>query len=130
MTTQIINKDGKPEYAVVPIDEYHALLEVAEDLDDLVAFGSAVREMEVGYHELVPHEIAKRLVSGGQRPLKVWREHRGLTQADLATQAGISQAQIAQMESGKREGKVSVLRKLADALEIDLDDLVPARPHI
>jgi len=59
--------------------------------------------------------------------LKIWREYRGLTQTDLAAQAGLSQAQIAQMESGKREGKVLVLRKLADVLKIDLDDLVPAR---
>ncbi len=124
MTAQIIKKNGKPEYAVVPIDEYQALLEVAEDLDELLAFDSAVREMEVGYEELVPHEIAKRLVSG-ERPLKVWREYRGLTQAALAAQGGISQGQIAQMESGKREGKVSVIRKLADVLKVDLDDLVP-----
>jgi DNA-binding XRE family transcriptional regulator len=127
MTVQIIKKDGKPEYAVVPIDEYHRLLEVAEDLEELVAFDSAVREMEAGYDELVPQGIAKRLVSGGERPLKIWREYRGLTQADLASKAGISQAQIAQMESGKREGKVAVIRKLADALKVDLDDLVPGQ---
>jgi DNA-binding XRE family transcriptional regulator len=125
MTAQIIKKNGKPEYAVVPIDEYQALLEGAEDLDELLAFDRAVREMEVGYHELVPHEIAKRLVSG-ESPLKVWREYRGLTQAALAARGGISQGQIAQMESGKREGKVSVIRKLADVLAVDLDDLVPA----
>jgi len=127
MTAQIIEKNGKPEYAVVPIDEYQQLLEVEEDLDELIAFDSAVREMEAGYDELVPQGIAKRLVSGDERPLKIWREYRGLTQADLAAQAGLSQAQIAQMESGKREGKVLVLRKLADVLKIDLDDLVPAR---
>jgi len=127
MTAQIIEKNGKPEYAVVPIDEYQQLLEVEEDLDELIAFDSAVREMEAGYDELVPQGIAKRLVSGDERPLKIWREYRGLTQTDLAAQAGLSQAQIAQMESGKREGKVLVLRKLADVLKIDLDDLVPAR---
>ena len=127
MTAQIIEKNGKPEYAVVPIAEYQQLLEVAEDLDELIAFDSAVREMEAGYDDLVPQGIAKRLVSGNERPLKIWREYRGLTQTDLAAQAGLSQAQIAQMESGKREGKVLVLRKLADVLEIDLDDLVPAR---
>lgn len=127
MTAQIIEKNGKPEYAVVPITEYQQLLEVAEDLDELIAFDSAVREMEAGYDELVPQGIAKRLVSGNERPLKIWREYRGLTQTDLAAQAGLSQAQIAQMESGKREGKVLVLRKLADVLKIDLDDLVPAR---
>ncbi len=126
MTAQFIRKAGKPEYAVVPIDEYQQLLEAAEDLDELIAFDSAVREMQAGYDELVPQDIAKRLMSGDERPLKVWREYRGLTQTDLATKAGISQGQVAQMESGKRAGKVSVIRKLASALDVDLDDLVPA----
>lgn len=125
MSAQIIKKDGKPEYAVVPIDEYQVLLQASEDLDELLAFDNAVREMQAEYSDLVPHEIAKRLVSG-ERPLKVWREYRGLTQVELAAQANLSQGQIAQMESGKREGKVSVLRKLAQILEVNLDDLVPA----
>ena len=50
----------------MPIDEYQQLLEVAEDLDDLLAFDSAVSEMKAGYDELVPQEIAKRLVSGSE----------------------------------------------------------------
>ncbi len=36
MSAQIIEKNGKPEFAVVPIDEYQLLLEKAEELDDLV----------------------------------------------------------------------------------------------
>ena len=69
-------------------------------------------------------EIAKRLVGGKESPLKVWREFRGMTQEQLAEQAGISQGQVALIECGKREGKVSVLKGLANALNVDLDDLV------
>ena len=124
MSAQIIEKNGKAEFAVIPIDEYKLLLEKAEELDDVTAFDKAMYELEVGKDELVPAEIAKRLVSGKESPLKVWREFRGMTQEKLAEQAGISQGQVALIEGGKREGKVSVLKGLANALKVDLDDLV------
>lgn len=124
MSAQIIEKNGKAEFAVIPIDEYKLLLEKAEELDDVTAFDKAMHELEVGKDELVPAEIAKRLVSGKESPLKVWREFRGMTQEKLAEQAGISQGQVALIEGGKREGNVSVLKGLANALKVDLDDLV------
>ena len=124
MRAQIIEKNGKPEYAVVPIDEYNLLLEKAEELDDVTAFDKAIYELEVGQDELVPADIAKRLVSGKESSLKVWREFRGMTQEQLAELAGISQGQVALIEGRKREGKVSVLKGLANALNVDLDDLV------
>ena len=124
MRAQIIEKNGKPEYAVVPIDEYNLLLEKAEELDDVTAFDKAIYDLEVGQDELVPADIAKRLVSGKESSLKVWREFRGMTQEQLAELAGISQGQVALIEGRKREGKVSVLKGLANALNVDLDDLV------
>jgi DNA-binding XRE family transcriptional regulator len=124
MSAQIIKKDGMAEYAVVPIEEYNLLLEKAEELDDVIAFDKAAHELESGQDELLPVAIAKRLVSGRESRLKVWREFRGLTQEQLAAQAGISQGQVALIEGGKREGKVSVLKGLANALHVDLDDLV------
>ena len=72
----------------------------------------------------MPADVAKRLVSGEESPLKVWRKFRGMTQEQLAGQAGISQGQVALIEGGKREGTVSVLKGLANALNVDLDDLV------
>lgn len=124
MSAQIIEKNGKAEFAVVPIDEYNLLLEKAEELDDVTAFDKAMHELKVDQDELVPVEIAKRLVSGKESRLKIWREFRGMTQKRLAEQAGISQGQVALIEGGKREGKVSVLKDLANALNVDLDDLV------
>lgn len=124
MSAQIIKKNGKAEFAVVPIDDYNLLLEKAEELDDVTAFDKAMHELVVGQDELVPAEVARRLVSGKESPLKVWREFRGMTQEQLAAQAGISQGQVALIEGGKREGTVSVLKGLASALNVDLDDLV------
>ncbi|MEI6270438.1 MAG: helix-turn-helix domain-containing protein [Methylococcaceae bacterium] len=41
----------------------------------------------------------------------------------MAEKAGMAQASIAQMEGGKRNGTVAALKKIADALNLDLDDL-------
>ncbi|SEL64706.1 type II toxin-antitoxin system Phd/YefM family antitoxin [Ectothiorhodospira marina] len=48
---QIIERDGKPEYAVVPIDQYRRLLALAEDMEDVRAADEAMRELEEGRDE-------------------------------------------------------------------------------
>ena len=48
MSAQIIEKNGKAEFAVVPIDEYNLLLEKAEELDDVTAFDKAMHELFSG----------------------------------------------------------------------------------
>ena len=120
---QFIERDGKREYAVVPIEIYRDLLEKAEMLEDIRDFDEAMRELERGEDELIPGEMVARLLDG-EPPVKVWREHRGLTQAQLAERAGVTQGAVAQIESGKRRGSVDLLRKLAAALEVDVDDLI------
>jgi len=124
MSAQIIHKDGKAEFAVVPIEEYNRLLVMAEDFDDLVAYDKAIAELESGEDEAIPAEIVARLVAGDEHPLKVWREFRGMTQTGLADQADISQGQVALIEGGKRQGTVDVLKRLARVLNVELDDLV------
>ncbi len=105
MSTQFIEKNGKAEFAVVPIDEYNQLLEKAEELDDRLAFDRAMDALEVGRDELLPADVGKRLVSGNESPLKIWREFRGVTQVHLAKQIGISKGQMERIERRKQEEK-------------------------
>ncbi|WP_207779353.1 helix-turn-helix domain-containing protein [Zavarzinia aquatilis] len=51
-------------------------------------------------------------------------EHRGLSARALADRAGLSQAYVSQIETGKREGSISAMKVLAGALNVGLDDLV------
>jgi mRNA interferase RelE/StbE len=60
----------------------------------------------------------------GDAPLKVWHGHRGLYQAELARQSGVNRIQIIDIEAGHKMESVSSLKKLATALQIDIDDLV------
>ena len=121
---QIIEKDGQPEFAVLPIELYHRLLEQAEDAEDIRAANDAMRELASGGDELVPADVARKLLQDGQHRLKVWREHRGMTQKQLEFISGVRQGYIAQIESGKKTGSIDTLKKLAAALRIDIDDLV------
>lgn len=121
---QIIEKDGRPEYAVVPIDLYRRMLALTEDLEDIRDFDEALRELEEGRDELIPEEVAQRLLSGEEHPLRIWREHRGMTQEALAERAGVGKSYLSQIEAGKKAGSARVLRALAAALRVDVDDLI------
>ena len=92
MSVQIIEKSGKPEYAVIPYAEYQELLEMAQDARDIQDADVAMAELSAGEDESIPVAIAKRLVSGGEHPLKVWREYCGCTQGSLGAAAGIGKS--------------------------------------
>lgn len=116
---QIIrDRDGKPAFAVLPFDEYERLLDAADE----AAATRAYDAYATARPETFPDGVAARLVNG-DNPVKVFREHRGLTQAQLADAAGVGQAHLSLIETGARGGSVDVLKRLADALRVDLDDL-------
>ena len=121
MSAQFIEIEGK-EAVVLSASEYRMLLEKAEMLDDVAAYDRLKAELAAGDEELVPAEVVDAILRG-ESAIRVWRQHRGLSQVQLAEAAGISQGYLAQMETGKREGTIAVYRALADALGVDLDDL-------
>ena len=68
--------------------------------------------------EAIPNEVVGKIVMEEKTPLKAWREYLGITQAELAEKAGISQAALSQMESGEHVMRKSSRDKLARALDI------------
>ena len=124
MNTQIIsNSDEEPAFAVLPYDEYTALIERVEQLEDLRDCQDFEAKLARGEEELIPGDVVERLVEG-ENPVRVWREHRGLTQEELGARTRLSGPYLSQIESGKREGTVKVFAALAKALDVDIDDLV------
>ena len=57
--------------------------------------------------------------------LREARTSRGLTQADIAPQLGVSRATIAQIETGRRSVKAADVRRLADFYGCSLSELLP-----
>jgi ribosome-binding protein aMBF1 (putative translation factor) len=78
-------------------------------------------DIAAGRDELVPADVANRLVKGDS-PVRVWREHRSMSVRDLATAAGLSAPYISEIETGKKKGSNSTMKKIANALKVDLDE--------
>jgi ribosome-binding protein aMBF1 (putative translation factor) len=95
------------------------MLSLEEMLEDAAATAAfhGTRDQEA-----VPAEMVDRLIAG-DNPVKVWREHRGLSQRALAARAGLNFTYLSQIETGVRKGPVETMKKLAEALGVDLGDL-------
>ncbi len=97
MNVQVIARDGKPEYAVLPWEQYLQLLK------------DAGRE---------PAEVQQEQPLGNLRELKSLREQAMLTLDDVAREAGISPHYLQMIESGEREASDVLKRTLARALKV------------
>ena len=123
MRAQIIEKDGKPEWAVIPFSEYQRLyeaLEDAEDVRDIENHLSAIRE---GTEITVPGEITFAILDGIS-PIRAWREHKQIRMNELAKKVGISSAYLSQIENGKRNPTVDTLKAIATELDIEVEMLI------
>ncbi len=56
--------------------------------------------------------------------LRRWRLERGLTLRALGVQSGIHAVSLVRLEAGKFDPRLSTLRKLAQALEVSVCDLI------
>ncbi|HOU15446.1 MAG TPA: helix-turn-helix transcriptional regulator [Anaerolineae bacterium] len=97
-------------------------MEDAEMLQDVQDYDAAKQAIADG-EELIPGEIVNALLDG-ENPIHVWREYRGMAQAQLAKVAEISGPYLSQLESGKRKGSTGVLSAIAKAFDLTPDDLV------
>ena len=122
MGTQFLEIGGQ-KMAVLPVADYERLLEIAEDKFDLIAAMNAERRRNEG-EEYVPLELLNRILAG-ENPLRVWRSYRGLTLQGLAEKSQISIPFLSAIETGSRRGSPALWRKLAEALDVSADDILP-----
>ncbi|CAN5513831.1 helix-turn-helix transcriptional regulator [soil metagenome] len=116
---QTITTPNGETLVVLPLAEYEALVDQA----DIARADKIVTDIAEDRDELVPADVVKRILEGESK-VRVWRTHRGMSARDLAAAAGLSAPYISEIESGKKEGSISVMKKIAEALKVDLDDLV------
>jgi DNA-binding XRE family transcriptional regulator len=93
---------GEPAFVVVPYADW-------------IAF----RNRDEG---AVPHAVVNLVFDNEWSPMRAWREFLGLTQAEVATRLGVTQAAYAQTEASSSPRKTT-LRKVADALGLTLEQL-------
>ena len=56
--------------------------------------------------------------------IKKIRQEKGLSQKELGEKLGVSQQMIGQWETGKANPKIETIQKIADALEVELWEIV------
>lgn len=100
MDIQIISRDGEPEYAVLPWDQYQALLKAAGQQQPAP----------------IPSSTAQVIADQALRPLadlSSLREAKGLAIETLARTVGISPSYLGLIESGERQPDAAIRRSLA-----------------
>ncbi|MFM2045412.1 MAG: hypothetical protein RLY86_3988 [Pseudomonadota bacterium] len=60
----------------------------------------------------------------GTTPLLLWREHRGLTQRDLAARIGVKPGYLSEVERGLKRGSLPLLTRAAAVLEVTVEELM------
>jgi len=108
------------EIVILAAADYDRLVEEIEDRRDHALADKALAE---GGEWLTDSEMDELLAA--PTPLAFWRKRRSLTQEALAQTVGVSQSYVAQIETGKRTGEIGLYGRLAEALSLKIEDLVP-----
>lgn len=104
MEIQVISRDDKPEYAVIPWEQYQALL---------VAAGHAPASSPAKAEQTLAEPAAAPASLPAISELARLREAKGLAPEVLARSVGISPVYLAMIEAGEREAGAPILRSLA-----------------
>lgn len=123
MNVQIIEKNGKPEWAVIPFSEYQKLQEALEDAEDRKDIEKSLKAIQDGKELTVPGEVTFAILDG-VNPVRAWREYKQIKMSELTKMVGISSAYLSQIENGKRNPTIDTLKAIAKKLNIDIEMLI------
>ncbi len=123
MSVQIIEKNGKPEWAVIPFSEYKKIQEALEDAEDIQDIERNVKAIQEGKEITVPGEVTFAVLDGIS-PIRAWREYKKIKMNELAKKVGISAAYLSQIENGKRNPTIDSLKIIAKGLDIEVEMLI------
>jgi DNA-binding XRE family transcriptional regulator len=110
---ELVDDAERAEFVVMTSEDLAELVEEAE--------ATASYRRTLG-RETVPHHVVRRLLAG-ENSVRIWREYRGHSLRELAERAGVGAGYLSQIENGGRQGSFDTRKKIAAALDLDLDDL-------
>jgi len=108
----------------------NSVVQQIEDLEDeRDDYAAMLARFESANEEVIPVSVVKRL-SNGESPVRVWREHRGMSEQDLSNASGVGLLTLLIIEKLESEGiSLSMYAAIARALDVGLDMLVPWTPE-
>lgn len=101
------------------------IAEALEDAEDRAAVRASKARMMRGENDALPVASYRR-INSGEHPVRVWRDYRGLGLNELAGRAKIARGYLSEIENNKKTGSTAALKRIAEALNISLDDAVSA----
>ena len=107
------------ELVLIPRADFERL----QDLFDADSHRQTMEEIGRGEQEVLTSEEIREALAA-PTPLAFWRRKRGLTQKRLSVQVGASQSYVADLEAGRRKGDPALIKRLAKALRVRMEDLV------
>jgi hypothetical protein len=84
---QFIERDGRREFAVLPMEWFEIVAEKLESLEEEALYDQA-KANDDGFR--VPASVARAILESGH-PVRVWREHRGLDARGAGGKSGHQQ---------------------------------------
>ena len=94
----IVTTPSGDRMAILPLADYERLCARADEATDLAAYDEAKRELASRENELLFADLAERILKG-ETPLRVWREHRGVSARHPAPAPGLSAAYLSSPDS-------------------------------
>lgn len=120
----ILDEAGAQAYAVIPWDEYDKLIAAYRNVEEAgLSDEELLERLDSVDEEYFPSEVVDRLLAE-ENPVTVYRQYRGMSLEELAKAAGISEGELAEIESGPRAVPAWHLPAVAKALGLDYDDLI------
>ena len=123
MNVQIIEKNGKPEWAVIPFNEYKKLQEALDDAEDIRDIQENLKAIHEGKESIIPGEVTFAILDG-LNPIRAWRNYKKIKMNELAKKVGISSAYLSQIETAKRKPTIDTLKLIARELSIEIELLL------
>lgn len=123
MSVQIIKKNGEPEWAVIPYNEYIKFQKIMEDIEDKKDIEAYFNALKNGEECVIPSEVTFAILEG-VHPVRAWRKYKQVKVKELANRAGITSSYLSQIETGKRNPTIETLKSIAEALGIEVEMLI------
>ncbi|MBV1788631.1 helix-turn-helix domain-containing protein [Marinobacterium sp. D7] len=102
-----INEIDGRRYAVVPLEQFTALMEQAGEAESLT----------------IPNEVVSRHLVDDVPMIRAWREYLDVSQQELASRLDVSQSQVAQWERLEARPRHTTFKRIASALGIHISQL-------
>nr|WP_113864805.1 helix-turn-helix transcriptional regulator [Brenneria salicis]NMN92390.1 putative transcriptional regulators [Brenneria salicis ATCC 15712 = DSM 30166]RBP67730.1 helix-turn-helix protein [Brenneria salicis ATCC 15712 = DSM 30166]RLM32301.1 transcriptional regulator [Brenneria salicis ATCC 15712 = DSM 30166] len=122
MSIQVIHdKNGNPEYAVVPYELYQRLI---ANSDDGALYESVPYVSDDDDDVTIPHNVVSIHIDQDVSIQAAWRILRGMSQQEVAKALGITQAAVSQLESPDSKPQKRTRKKLAELYDCKPEQLI------